>query len=225
MYQAGFEREEAQSSFTCPTEEFLRSLDLRMRIERATDEQLLRAEELTLRTSQMNATGVHYSDATLRGLLADPHHEILVASLTDRFGPHGAIGVMLPATHPGVWSLKVLATSCRVVSFGAGAAIVNGPPTRRRAPERTWSRTSGRPTRNQMVEIAYRFAGFGDESCDCLAVLPETDVDGLRRLHLAADRRQPHATIDLTAPDLSADRMAPTDGRAAADVRAASAPA
>ncbi|MGO4760647.1 hypothetical protein AB4212_70440 [Streptomyces sp. 2MCAF27] len=55
-------------------------------------------------------------------------------------------------------------------------------------------------------------------------MLPETDVDGLRRLHLAADRREPHATIDLTAPDLIADRKAPADGRAA-DVRAASAPA
>ncbi|MES4907293.1 MULTISPECIES: HAD-IIIC family phosphatase [unclassified Streptomyces] len=225
MYQAGFEREAAQSSFTGPTEEFLRSLDLRMRIERATDEQLLRVEELTLRTSQMNATGVHYSDATLRALLADPHHEVLVASLTDRFGPHGAIGVMLLATHPGAWHLKLLATSCRVVSFGAGAAIINWL-TDQAARAGAHLVADFRPTdRNRMMEIAYRFAGFGDEACECLAALPDTDVEGLRRLHLTADRREPHATIDLTAPDLTAGRSAPAAGRAAADVRAASAPA
>jgi methoxymalonate biosynthesis protein len=64
-----------------------------------------------------------------------------------------------------------------------------------------------------MMEIAYRFAGFGDESCDCLAALPAADVDGLRRLHLVADRRERHATIELTAPDL-------TEGATAVSARA-----
>jgi methoxymalonate biosynthesis protein len=225
MYQAGFEREAEQSSFTGPAEEFLRSLDLRMLIERATDEQLRRVEELTLRTSQMNATGVHYSDAALRALLADPDHEVLVASLTDRFGPHGAIGVMLLATHRSAWHLKLLATSCRVVSFGAGAAIINWL-TDQAARTGAHLVADFRPTdRNRMMEIAYRFAGFGDESCDCLAALPEAEVDGLRRLHLAADRREPHATIDLIAPELAAPRLSPADTRPAAGVTAASGPA
>ncbi len=48
-----------------------------------------RVEELTLRTSQMNATGVHYSDATLRDLLADPDHDVLTVTMADRFGPPG----------------------------------------------------------------------------------------------------------------------------------------
>jgi methoxymalonate biosynthesis protein len=203
MYQAGFEREAEQSSFTGPAEEFLRSLDLRMRIGRASEEELTRVGELTLRTSQMNATGVHYSDADLRALLADPGHEVLVASMTDRFGPHGAIGVLLLATHPGAWHLKLLATSCRVVSFGAGAAIINWLSDQA-ARAGAHLVADFRPTdRNRMMEIAYRFAGFGDEGCACLAELPGAEVDGLRRLHLAADRREPHATIDLTAPDLT----------------------
>ncbi len=63
MYQASFRRDAEKESFNGPDEEFLRSLDLRMVIKRADDEDLSRVEELTLRTSQMNATGVHYSDA------------------------------------------------------------------------------------------------------------------------------------------------------------------
>ncbi|WP_215550462.1 HAD-IIIC family phosphatase [Amycolatopsis sp. CA-230715] len=225
MYQAGLEREAEQSSFTGPAEEFLRSLDLRMWIERATGEQLSRVEELTLRTSQMNATGVHYSDAVLRALIADPDHEVLVASMTDRFGPHGAIGVLLLATHSDVWHLKLLATSCRVVSFGAGAAIINWliDEAARAAVHLV---ADFRPTdRNRMMEIAYRFAGLGDESCACLGLLPETDVNGLQRLHLVADPRAPTATIDLVAPDLIASRDDAAGARVAADVRGASGPA
>ena len=65
-----------------------------MAIKRADEEDLSRVEELTLRTSQMNATGVHYSDADLRALLADPDHEVLTVTLTDRFGPHGAVSIV-----------------------------------------------------------------------------------------------------------------------------------
>jgi methoxymalonate biosynthesis protein len=202
MYQAGFRRETAQAQFAGPDEEFLRSLRLEMRIERAGEDQLSRVEELTVRTSQMNATGVHYSDEDLRGLLADPGHEVLVASMTDRFGPHGAIGVLVLALPPRAWHLKLLATSCRVVSFGAGTAIINWVIDRA-ARSGVHLVADFRPTdRNRMMEIAYRFAGFTDEACDCTAGWP-AGVDGVQRLHLVADRRPEHATIALTAPELS----------------------
>ncbi|WP_086736275.1 HAD-IIIC family phosphatase [Streptomyces glaucescens] len=212
MYQAGFRREEEQAAFRGPTEEFLRSLELDMRIGRATEEQLSRVEELTLRTSQMNATGVHYSDAALRELLADPGHEVLVTTMADRFGPHGAVGVMLLRTRPGVWHIKLLATSCRVVSFGAGAAILNWLIDQA-ARAGAHLVADFRPTeRNRMMEIAYRFAGLGEESCACQDALPDAGADGLRRLHLVPAPREPHATIRISAPDLAADhRVAAPD--------------
>jgi methoxymalonate biosynthesis protein len=61
MYRANLARGVARQDFRGPAEEFLRSLDLRLDIARAGEELLARVEELTLRTSQMNATGVHYS--------------------------------------------------------------------------------------------------------------------------------------------------------------------
>lgn len=147
MYQAGFRREAERAAAPGSDEEFLRSLDLRMRIGRATGEELSRVEELTLRTSQMNATGVHYPDAVLRGLITDPRHEVLAVTLADRFGPHGAVGVLLLERHPGLWHLKLLATSCRVVAYGnkrdpaelAGRRRrpVGGPPGRGLPGDRT----------------------------------------------------------------------------------------
>ncbi|WP_158891532.1 HAD-IIIC family phosphatase [Amycolatopsis anabasis] len=209
MYQASFRREAEQATFTGPDEEFLRSLELVMRIGRATGEELSRVEELTLRTSQMNATGVHYSDATLRGLLADPDHEVLVTTLADRFGPHGAVGVLLLEKHPALWHLKLLATSCRVVSFGAGAAILNWLTDQASRADVHLVADFRRTERNRMMEIAYRFAGYSDEPCGCLTALVPAGLDDLQRLHLVPAPQSAPTTMRLTAPDLAANHAVP----------------
>jgi len=214
MYQASFRRNAEKEVFAGPDEEFLRSLEMVMTIKRADKEDLSRVEELTLRTSQMNATGVHYSDAVLRGLLADPHHDVLTVTLADRFGPHGAVGVLLLEHHPSVWHLKLLATSCRVVSFGAGTVILNWLIDQA-ARAGTHLAADFRPTkRNRMMDIAYRFAGFTGNPCECLAGLGSPSDDArdndesdsrVQRLHLIADRRDAGVSMRLVAPELASD--------------------
>lgn len=213
MYQAGFRRDAERASFTGPDEEFLRTLDLQMVIYRAAADDLARAAELTVRTSQMNATGVHYPEAKLRALLADPDHEVLVATLDDRFGPHGVVGLVLLARYPAVWHLKLLATSCRVVPFGAGAVILRWLTDRAAAAGVHLVADFRATQRNRMMEVAYRFAGFDfadpdpaspgatGEPCACLAGLP---VDaGVQRPHLVPTRQEPPATMRVTAPTLT----------------------
>lgn len=203
MYQANLRRESAEAAFTGPSEEFLRSLNLVMRIRRASEEDLTRVEELTLRTSQMNATGVHYSDADLRALLDDPRYEVLTVTMKDRFGPHGAIGVVLLERGPALWHLKLLATSCRVVSFGAGAAILNWL-VGEAAAAGVHLAADFRPTsRNRMMEIAYRFAGFTDDKCACLDTFPVTDHTDTQRLHLTPTASPPPTTMLLETPQLA----------------------
>lgn len=214
MYQAGFRRDAERTAFAGPDEEFLRSLDPVMRIVRASEEELTRVEELTLRTSQMNATGVHYSDRTLRGLLVDPGHEVLVTTLTDRFGPHGAVGVVLLEKHPAAWHLKLLATSCRVVSFGAGSVILSWLEDQAARAGVHLVADFRRTDRNRMMEVAYRFAGFDDASCACRSGVPAVAAEAGRegeveRLHLAAAPQPTSTTIRLLAPDLAG--KPPTD--------------
>lgn len=205
LYQANFQRESERESFTGPDEEFLRTLGLELRIGRADDEELSRVEELTLRTSQMNATGVHYSDAVLRELCADPAHEVLVATLTDRFGPHGAIGVLLLETRPDHWHLKLLATSCRVVSFGVGTVILNWLVDQAFRAGVHLVADFRATERNRMMDIAYRFAGFTGERCECSAERPgEADV---QRLHLVPESRARPETMRLDAPALARPRV------------------
>jgi methoxymalonate biosynthesis protein len=203
MYQAGFRRDAARTQFSGPDEDFLRSLEMVVRIARAGEQELSRVEELTVRTSQMNATGVHYSDAALRALLSDPGHEVLVLTLTDRFGPHGAVGVMLLERRPCVWHLKLLATSCRVVSFGAGAILLQWL-TDRAAAAGVHLVADFRPTdRNRIMEITYRFAGFTEDACTCRAALAASTDPAVQALPLVPDPQPAPSTMTVFGPDLA----------------------
>ncbi|MFE3742156.1 HAD-IIIC family phosphatase [Streptomyces sp. NPDC059134] len=203
MYQAGFRRTDERERFAGSSEDFLRSLDMVMRIGRATEDELSRVEELTLRTSQMNATGVHYPDEALRALLARPGHEVLVTTLTDRFGPHGAVGVVLLEKHPRAWHLKLLATSCRVVAFGAGTVILNWLVDQAALAGVHLLADFRATDRNRVMEIAYRFAGFDEQPCDCRNEVVESSGEDVLLLHLTAERRDAPTTVRLIAPDLT----------------------
>lgn len=206
MYQAGFARETARSQFTGANEEFLRAAGLEMRIQRAEGADLARVEELTLRTSQMNATGVHYSAETLRALLSDVDHELLLVSMTDRFGPHGAVGIVLLEKRPAVWHLKLLATSCRVVAFGAGAVLLNWLIDQAASAGVNLVADFRRTDRNRMMEVAYRFAGFTDAPVEGVADLPPAASDGIERLGLRPERRCAPVTMTLHAVQLAPPR-------------------
>jgi methoxymalonate biosynthesis protein len=208
MYQAGFRRERAEQEHAGSSEEFLSSLDLRLVIGHAGPEDLARVEELTLRTSQMNATGVHYSDADLRALLADPDHDVLVMSLTDRFGSHGAVGVLLLERGRGSWHLKLLATSCRVVSFGTGATVLRWLIAQAHRAGVHLSADFRATDRNRIMEVAYRFAGFSRQPCgDCGSdAAGDTGTEDVQRLHLVPTAQDVSTTMRVTAPTLGAGR-------------------
>lgn len=174
-----------------------------MDIRRADAAELARVSELTVRTSQMNATGVPYSGDELQELTADPQHEVLVVSMADRFGSHGAVGVLLLERGERAWRLKLLATSCRVVSFGAGTALLNWLIDAAHTAGVHLAGDFRRTERNRMMDIAYRLAGFGDEECRCLADLPAgSGPADLQHLHLVPTARPAPTTMRLSAPQL-----------------------
>ncbi len=206
MYQAAIRRDQYRNDFQGPDDAFLRSLELRLRIERAVPEDLPRAEELTLRTSQMNATGIHYPETILRELCGDPDYEVMLVSLDDRFGAHGVVGIVLVEMREAYWHLKLLATSCRVVSFGVGATVLSwliGHAADAGVHLVADFRATGR---NRIMEITYRFLGFRDSGCPCHDLLPE--CDDITCLHLVPSRREAPTAIQLIAPDLKSPSSA-----------------
>jgi FkbH-like protein len=160
MYQSEMVREQAEETFVGPKEAFLASLEMTFEIRRAEQGDLQRAEELTLRTNQLNSTGYTYSSEELDRLRTSPDHLLLLGRLTDRFGEYGIVGLALLECTPAAWTIKLLLMSCRVVSRGVGLVMLS--ETMRRAKDAgVRLQAEFRPTdRNRMMLMTYRFAGF-----------------------------------------------------------------
>jgi FkbH-like protein len=160
MLRAEMERERAEEIFSGSRESFLASLDLRIHIGAAGEEDLQRAEELTLRTNQLNSTGRTYSLEELQALRRSKDHRLLIASLTDRFGSYGKIGLVLLELAPDRWRIRLLLVSCRVISRGAGAALLTYLIRAAREAGVRLQADFVPNSRNRQMHIAYRFAGF-----------------------------------------------------------------
>lgn len=125
MYQNDIERNKAEKVFSGPQEEFLATLGLKFTLGPAGEDDLQRAEELTMRTHQLNTTGYTYSYDELDQFRQSKRHKLLISGLTDKYGTYGKIGLALVECGEEYWLLKLLLMSCRVMSRGVGTAMVN----------------------------------------------------------------------------------------------------
>jgi len=191
MYQADIQRQRDEEAFVGPSQAFLAELKMVLDIAEAGEQDLLRAEELTYRTNQLNATGRKYTVEMLRQMLQQASHRILVCELTDRYGSYGKIGLAVMRVTPEAWRLELLLFSCRVMSKGVGTVFLT---CLRRA-----ARTQGvrlmadfkQTDRNRAMFITYAFAGFQPG---------EKDADGMMSMENDLTQIPPvpdHLTLNL----------------------------
>jgi len=160
MYQADATRNLSQEEFEGPEEEFLASLGMKFTLAPAREEDLQRAEELTVRTNQLNATGVTYAYDELNTFRKSPDHLLLVASLDDKYGTYGKIGLALVDKGGEVWNIRLLLMSCRVMSRGVGTILLSQILTLAKKSGARIQADFRKTDRNRMMRITYRFAGF-----------------------------------------------------------------
>lgn len=163
MYQKEALRNKAQEDFKGPEDAFLRTLGLKLRLKPAREEDLYRAEELTLRTNQLNTTGVTYSAEQLRDLIDSGHHQVIVAELEDKYGAYGAIGLLLISEQSARWCVDLFLMSCRVMSRGVGGVILTALRMTCRNRQIALAAQFRETDRNRMMFITYRFAGFSQQ--------------------------------------------------------------
>jgi len=125
MYQAELRRTEVEKEFPGPKIEFLQTLRLCLKVCSARESDLDRAEELTVRTHQLNTTGRSYSKEELRAIIRSGSARLLVAELEDRFGAYGQIGLCLIHEEPRAWHIGLFLMSCRVMNRGVGVVFLN----------------------------------------------------------------------------------------------------
>lgn len=160
MYQSDFQRNEAEEAFAGTPDEFLATLDMRFTIAAATAADLERAEELTVRTHQLNTTGYTYSHDQLKGFIDSPRHSLLICSLEDRYGTYGKIGLALVEREHDHWTLKLLLMSCRVMARGVGTILLNHIMRSAKAAGVVLRADFVSNDRNRMMYVTYKFAGF-----------------------------------------------------------------
>ena len=160
MYQSDIQRQEAEDDFTGNNEAFLADLNMVFTIKPAGEEDLQRAEELTMRTNQLNTTGYTYSYEELDQLRQSEDHILLVSSLDDRYGTYGTIGLALVEKDTAVWTVKLLLMSCRVMSRGVGTIMMTHIMNLAKeagVPLRAYFVPNGR---NRLMYVTYKFGGF-----------------------------------------------------------------
>ena len=121
-YRANSEREEQRAA--APTlRDFLDGLQLRIDVTGATDEQLGRVAQLTMRTNQFNLTPIRRTEGEIRDWLKSGG-TCLVTSVSDRFGDYGLVGVILFTTGADRYTVDTLLLSCRALGKGVEHRMV-----------------------------------------------------------------------------------------------------
>jgi FkbH-like protein len=160
MYLSDIERNSIEKEFTGSNEDFLATLNMVFTIASAQDDDLQRAEELTVRTHQLNTTGYTYSYEELSTFSRSANHKLLISSLDDKYGTYGKIGLTLVELGKEYWTVKLLLMSCRVMSRGVGTIMINHVMNMAKAAGVPLRAEFVSNERNRMMYITYKFGGF-----------------------------------------------------------------
>lgn len=190
--------------------EFIASLNLEIRIDTMSPEQLPRVAQLTRRTNQMNLTTIRRSENEIRTLLHSGQAECLTVDVSDRFGSYGLTGVVI--FKPGADAIRVdtFLLSCRVLGRGVehrvlsrlgeiaqerGLGRVDLPfiPTQRNRPALLFLESVGAERRSETAEgLLFRF--------------PAEDASRITYAPESARPQAPAGTTTGTEPAAADDR-------------------
>ena len=179
MYRADFARRTDEANYSGSSEDFLNTLGMRLVISDVKESDLQRVEELTVRTHQLNSTGYTYGYDELKSFISSKKHIFKVASLTDRYGDSGKVGIFLMEKGETAYTLKLLIVSCRVMSRGIGTALLTSAVRIAARDNRKLTAEFRETEHNRIMYITYKMMGFDEteeNGSDLLLTYGEEDV-------------------------------------------------
>ncbi len=176
MYQADIERNQLEECFDGVKDEFLASLGMKMSISPAQEADLARAEELTVRTNQLNTTGFTYSYRELNEFRNSDRHHLWIAGLEDKYGTYGKIGLVLIEADEEEWWIRLLLMSCRVMNRGVGSVLINHIRNQAREAGVRLLAEMIPNDRNRMMYMTYKFNYFREKAVSDAKVIFENDL-------------------------------------------------
>jgi FkbH-like protein len=159
MYREAAARRQELQGGTRDYDSMMASLKIEVEIRDAAASDLDRIHELTQRTNQFNTTTIRYTPIELASLVTDPLGRVRIATLKDRFGDFGLVGVVIARRTDRQVQLESVVMSCRAMGFEVERAMIE----MLLSAEHEWDEAIGsiRPTeRNAPCQDLYHRLGF-----------------------------------------------------------------
>ncbi|MCB1947552.1 MAG: HAD-IIIC family phosphatase [Burkholderiales bacterium] len=164
QYLGNIRRQEIQES-AASLEDYLHSLEMRIRFAPFDEFGRKRIVQLINKTNQFNLTTRRYTEADLVQFEDSGQYITLQVHLQDKFGDNGMISVVICRVNEDCWDIDTWLMSCRVIKRRVEEAVCDELVTRARECGITRLRGYYRPTeKNSLVKEHYRQLGF---ECVC----------------------------------------------------------
>ncbi|MFW9807405.1 MAG: HAD-IIIC family phosphatase, partial [Candidatus Thorarchaeota archaeon] len=123
MYAGKRKRTELEQSATS-IEDFLRTLDLKVKIQPVNDFDTPRVVQLIGKTNQFNLTTRRHTAVDIQSFRESDDAIVYSMAVTDKFGDEGVVGVAIIKIKDTDWWIDTLLMSCRVIGRSVETALL-----------------------------------------------------------------------------------------------------
>ncbi|MGY5860771.1 MAG: HAD-IIIC family phosphatase [Candidatus Thorarchaeota archaeon] len=123
MYVGKRKRTELEQSSTS-IEDFLRTLEIKVRVKLTDDFDTPRVVQLIGKTNQFNLTTRRYTDVEAKSLRDAKESAVYSMSVQDKFGDEGVVGVAIVRKEDMSWTIDSFLMSCRVIGRSVETAFL-----------------------------------------------------------------------------------------------------
>ncbi|MFH1916024.1 MAG: HAD-IIIC family phosphatase [Nanoarchaeota archaeon] len=96
-------------------DDFLKNLNLEVKIEPASDFTIPRISQLTKKTNQFNLTTKRYTEEDIRSFVNQSNFKVFSVGVKDKFGDNGLTGVLILEMRKDEYIIDTLLLSCRII--------------------------------------------------------------------------------------------------------------
>jgi len=123
MYKQQQNRQHLESS-TKNLNEYLKKLDIKIKIKFDDKFSIPRISQLILKTNQFNLTTKRYQEEEIKEFVEDETMIVGCSEVQDKFGENGITNVFIIKTKPNEWIIDTFLLSCRIMGRGIEEGII-----------------------------------------------------------------------------------------------------
>jgi FkbH-like protein len=124
MYSQQRQRTELEQS-TKSIDDFLKQLNIKVKIKKADKFTIPRISQLTLKTNQFNLTTKRYQEEDILKFSSDNNMIVGCAQIEDKFGDSGITNAFIIEKNDKEWKIDTFLLSCRIIGRGIEDAIIS----------------------------------------------------------------------------------------------------